>query len=95
MNALMPSRDRRLTALRTGRRLYTGLNAVSHRLQGVYRRRRGVLVELRAEAERIDGLGNSYRHISQSRLKEKLATASAISAAIRRLSARRSMTRWR
>src|SRR5688572_9980477 len=63
----------RLADLAVPGKVTTGLDAFVDRVVGAVRRRGAVLANLRAEAERIDALADSYRTLSHAGLTEKLA----------------------
>ena len=62
----------RLADLAVPGKLTTGLDALVDRAVGAVRRRGAVLAGLRAEAEKIDALADSYRMLSHAGLTEKL-----------------------
>lgn len=62
----------RLADLAVPGKVTAGLDAFVDRVAGFVRRRSAVLAKLRAEAEKIDALADSYRTLSQHGLSEKL-----------------------
>ncbi len=70
MSAL--TQEYRLADLAAPGKVTTGLDALVDRAVGQVRRRRAILKSLRAEAERIDALAESYRTLSHAGLTDKL-----------------------
>lgn len=70
--SLLPACEYRRTQLAKPRKLPSGLDAFSDRLVGMCRRRSGLLVQLRREAEAVDRLAAAWQHVSDHRLREKL-----------------------
>ena len=70
MNSL--THEYRLSEVVVPGKITAGLDALLDRVVGTVRRRRSVLEGLRAEAERVDALSDSFRVLSGTALKAKL-----------------------
>jgi len=69
---MLPSQDYCRTGFRRAPELFKGLDASVYAGVGYYRRRGGVLRELRRDAERIDALAPEYAELGDGPLEERL-----------------------
>ncbi len=69
---MYPTLEYRRTSHRKPEPLLKGIDSFVHAAIGVYRRRGGVLDELRGEAEKIDALESSFKDLTDHSLREKL-----------------------
>ncbi|MCL5098749.1 MAG: hypothetical protein M1608_14705 [Candidatus Omnitrophica bacterium] len=70
---ITPTEEYRRTDHKAPKKPLSGLDAWVHHIVGFYTRRRRVLAELRAQAERIDGLEDHWKGLRDHVLQERLA----------------------
>jgi preprotein translocase subunit SecA len=69
-----PSQDYARTTFRNPSKLHKGIDSLVDSLIGRYRRRAGLVEQLRQEADRIDALAREFKDLTEAHLQEKLHT---------------------
>jgi preprotein translocase subunit SecA len=70
---MLPCQQYRRTAFKVPKELPTGIDGTVDRLTGIWHRNTGILGRLQRDAERADRMADTFRHVSDRRLRERLA----------------------
>ena len=69
---ILPFYDYRRTHLTTPRKLYKGLDRFVYGISGYYHRSNLTLIDFKRKSQKVVKLAQTYRHVSDARLKQKI-----------------------